>query len=444
MGLGLQRSSSHFYLQMLVSLFILSFCKGCHLYNVPLVNIHCNVCNNFMVGFCIWIDTVLRVVSSRNKICFLLCQILILWWDLAGDRHHCFHSLCGQKVFAPSLERACMDYLVTDVNTSNVCYLLCCLLARSCHIEEPKLLERCWNIIDSKTENTLLSDSFTEVDYQTLVQILGRDTLRAKETVVFAAAIRWAKAECTRQGRDTSPQQCREVLGEALYFLRFPTMTLSDFADGAGKNAGLLSMQETNDLLLYFSARDKPKLRFLTSCRNRHHGRQLNVCRRFTSVSSDTRAYQATCERIQFLVDKSISLAGFGLYGSRCKSAKYEVTIMLKLKDFPIRAKTDTIVSDGFSDTFRVFFDNPCLIEPMKNYTVKLFVKNGTSGYFGENGRRSTECTGMITFSFSKTLGSCKFDTGVGKGQIPEILFYHWTKDHIIRMRITIGAAIFT
>ena len=317
-----------------------------------------------------------------------------------------------------------MDYLVTDVNSSNVCRLLCGLPVRSCHIQEPKLLDRCWNIIDSKTESTLLSDSFTEVDHQTLVQILGRDTLHAKETVVFAAAIRWAKAECARQGRDTSPQQCREVLGEALYLLRFPIMTLGDFADRAGKHAGLLSMEETNDLLLYFSARDKPKLRFPTSCRNRHHGRQLNSCRRFTSVSSDTWAYQATYESIEFLVDKSISLVGFGLYGSRCKSAKYEVTIMLKLKDFPIRAKSDTIVCDGSNETFRVFFDDPCLIDPMTNYTVNLFVKNGTSGYFGENGRRSVECAGMTTFTFSKPL-SFKYETCVQKGQIPEILFYH-------------------
>lgn len=42
----------------------------------------------------------------------------------------------------------------------------------------------------------LKSDGFLNVDFDTLVAILGHETLNVKETVVFDNCIRWAEAEC--------------------------------------------------------------------------------------------------------------------------------------------------------------------------------------------------------------------------------------------------------
>ena len=169
----------------------------------------------------------------------------------------------AKKYTMPHLEHACREYVKENVNADNALQLL-----SDCRFfEETEAIQRCWDAIDNQATQVLQSDSFTDIDYQTLEEILSRDTLCADETAVFTAAIWWAKAECTRQGRAANSQNCREVLGDALYLLRFSTMPLDEFANGPGQS-GLLTTQEINDIFFYHTAINKPKLRFSTTRRN--------------------------------------------------------------------------------------------------------------------------------------------------------------------------------
>ena len=264
------------------------------------------------------------------------------------------------------------------------------------------------------------SDSFTDIDFKTLEAILSRDTLDAKETTLFAAAIRWAEAECTRQGRDTSPQQCREVLGDALYLLRFSTMTPRDFADGAGKSE-LLSKQETCDVFSFFTATDKPKLQFPTTCRKK----RLRRCLRFAAcITIDQRGwkYEGKCDSIQFSVDKCISVTGFGLYGSLEGSKEYRVSVLLKRGDSNLRFKIHSILCDGSSDRFDVHFDRPFQIEANTYYTANLYLHNTNRGFYGYRVMSDVSCNG-INFHFKMSSDSTNY-TNVDTGQIPEILFH--------------------
>ena len=174
----------------------------------------------------------------------------------------------AKKYIMPHLEHACVEYLKKNVTAKNACQLL-----SDCRLfEETEAMQRCWDVIDNQTVQALQSDSFVDIDYQTLEEILSRDTLSVEETVVFNAAKQWAEAECSRQGRDADSQNCREVLGDALYLLRFSTMTLDEFANGPGQS-GLLNTQEISDIFFYHTARNTPKLRFPTTPRN---GRNSN------------------------------------------------------------------------------------------------------------------------------------------------------------------------
>ena len=328
----------------------------------------------------------------------------------------------AKKYIFPHLASACVEYLETQLDASNVCLLL----SHSSLFDDQELMQRCWNVIDIGAEEVVQSDSFTDIDFKTLQVILSRDTLDAKETTLFAAAIRWAEAECTRQGRDTSPQECREVLGEALYLLRFPTMTPRDFADGAGKS-GLLSLQETCDLFFYFTATDKPKLRFPTTCRKK----RLRRCLRFgaCSILSQTGwKYEGKCDSIQFSVDKCISVVGFGLYGSLDSSKEYRVSVVLKRGDNQLYSMSHGILCDGSSNRFDVHFDTPFQIEANTYYTANLYLRNKNHGYYGHQGMSDVCCDG-INFNFKMSSDSTN-STGVSAGQIPEILFHRWLHNH--------------
>lgn len=66
----------------------------------------------------------------------------------------------------------------------------------------------------------------------TLVAVLERDTLGIREVRLFNAVVRWSEAECQRQQFQVTPENKRKVLGKALGLIRFPLMTIEEFAAG--------------------------------------------------------------------------------------------------------------------------------------------------------------------------------------------------------------------
>lgn len=68
--------------------------------------------------------------------------------------------------------------------------------------------------------------------------VLERDTLGIREVRLFSAVVRWSEAECQRQQLQVTPENKRKVLGKALALIRFPLMTIEEFAAGDVQGAG--------------------------------------------------------------------------------------------------------------------------------------------------------------------------------------------------------------
>lgn len=66
----------------------------------------------------------------------------------------------------------------------------------------------------------------------TLCAVLQRDTLSIRENRLFGAVVRWAEAECYRQQLPPTSENKQKVLGKALPLIRFPLMTVEEFAAG--------------------------------------------------------------------------------------------------------------------------------------------------------------------------------------------------------------------
>ena len=356
----------------------------------------------------IYIDRDLDQVLLYGSCRYLYCDEVSLEADTVLPTLY-----AAKKYILTHLAQACVDYLETNVDASNACLLL----NQSRIYEEPELKQRCLEVIDSQAEEVLQSDSFADIEYESLKQILSRDSLGTKETVIFEAATRWAKAECTRQGRDVTPEQCREVLGDALYLLRLPTMSSNDFANGASQS-GILSKQEIIDIFQYMSADNKPTLRFPTACRK---GKLLTTCSRFHVTHKNWVFKTGKNNSIEFCVDKAISVAGFGLYGGGTV-AEYTVGIALKHNNGTVLCEErHNISDDGSCNTIQVLFDRPVQIEPNTWYKV-VFIEGCTRhGYYGSCGVYNVICDNIkFTFSDSAVAGN---HTKVSVGQIPEILF---------------------
>nr|XP_033808780.1 BTB/POZ domain-containing protein 6 isoform X1 [Geotrypetes seraphini] len=322
----------------------------------------------------------------------------------------------AKKYIVPALAKACVNFLETSLEAKNACVLL----SQSRLFEEPELTQRCWEVIDAQAELALMSEGFCEIDQQTLEIIVTRETLNIKEAVVFQSVINWAVAECRRQGLPITPRNKRKVLGKALYLVRVPTMTLEEFADGAAQS-DILTLEETHNIFLWYTATNKPKLEFPLTKRK---GLVPQKCHRFQSSAyrSNQWRYRGRCDSIQFAVDKRIFMAGLGLYGSSCGKAEYTVKIELKRQGLVLAQNLTKFISDGSSNTFSVWFEHPVQVEQDTFYNVSAILDSNELSYFGQEGMTEVQC-GKVTFQFQCSSDSTN-GTGVQGGQIPELIFY--------------------
>nr|CAH7725200.1 unnamed protein product [Callosobruchus chinensis] len=322
----------------------------------------------------------------------------------------------AKKYIVPYLARACVQYLETSLTAKNACLLL----SQSRLFEEPELMQRCWEVIDAQAEMAVKSEGFVDIDTSTLESVLARETLNCKEMTLLEAALNWAAAECSRREVEPTPQNKRDVLGDALYLVRIPTMTLEEFANGAAQ-MGVLTQQETIDIFFHFTANNKPQLQYPIKPRA---GLKSQVCHRFQSCAyrSNQWRYRGRCDSIQFSVDRRIFVMGFGLYGSSNGAADYAVKIELKRLGRVLAENNTKFFSDGSSNTFHVYFDNPIQIEPESFYTASAILDGGELSYFGQEGM-SEVTVGQVTFQFQCSSESTN-GTGVQGGQIPELIFY--------------------
>ena len=322
----------------------------------------------------------------------------------------------AKKYIVPYLARACVRYLETSLTAKNTCVLL----SQSHLFEEPELMQRCWEVIDAQAEEALRSEGFADIDYATLQAVLARETLNAREISLFEAALRWAEAECGRQELEPTSENKRKVLGNALYLIRIPTMQLDEFANSAAQS-GILNLQETNDIFLYYTAQYKPNLPYSGKPRR---GLVPHRVHRFQSTAfrGNQWRYRGRCDSIQFSCDKRIFIAGFGLYGSSNGPAEYRVKIELKRNGMILGCNQTKFLSDGSSNSFPVFFENPIQIEPDTFYTASAILDGAELSYFGQEGMAEVT-QGKVTFQFQCSSDSTN-GTGVQGGQIPELIFY--------------------
>ncbi|KAH9400832.1 BTB POZ domain-containing protein [Tyrophagus putrescentiae] len=313
--------------------------------------------------------------------------------------------------------KICVKYLESNLTAQNACLLL----SQSRLFDETVLVERCFEVIDAQAELALASDGFTQIDSDTVRRILSRETLNAKEVVIFEAALNWATAECRRQKLEPTAENQRSILGDILFCVRIPAMTLEEFANGPAQVA-ILSVKEINDIFLHYVATNKPSLDFLAKPRL---GLTLQKCHRFLSSAyrSNQWRYRGRCDSIQFSVDKRIFVVGFGLYGSSNGAAEYKVKIELKRTDCVLATKCTRFFSDGSSNTFPVYFDTPIQIEADIFYIASVVLDGSELSYFGQDGLNEVSLDCDVNFQFQCSAESTN-GTGVQGGQIPEILLY--------------------
>ncbi|MBZ3876354.1 BTB/POZ domain-containing protein 2 [Sciurus carolinensis] len=352
----------------------------------------------------------------------------------------------AKKYAVPALEAHCVEFLKKNLRADNAFMLL----TQARLFDEPQLASLCLESIDKNTADAITAEGFTDIDLDTLVAVLERDTLGIREVRLFSAVVRWAEAECQRQQLQVTPENKRKVLGKALGLIRFPLMTIEEFAAGPAQS-GILVDREVVSLFLHFTVNPKPRVEFIDRPRCCLRGKECSI-NRFQQVESRW-GYSGTSDRIRFSVNKRIFVVGFGLYGSIHGPTDYQVNIqrifvvgfglygsihgptdyqvniqIIHTDSNTVLGQNDTGFScDGSASTFRVMFKEPVEVLPNVNYTACATLK-GPDSHYGTKGLRKvtheSPTTGAKTcFTFCYAAGNNN-GTSVEDGQIPEVIFY--------------------
>lgn len=139
----------------------------------------------------------------------------------------------------------CIDFIEKEIIPHNVCqaYHLAILY-------DLKLLRNsCEEKIATATKNVFVSDGFLQCDKEMLMQILKLDKYNCTESNVFNACIEWAREFCKRkQLNENDPKHLRNALGDAVYEIRFASMSVNEFAGLRNSLAGFFTDDESLEI----------------------------------------------------------------------------------------------------------------------------------------------------------------------------------------------------
>ena len=111
----------------------------------------------------------------------------------------------AKKYAVPTLEKACVEFLKTNLSADNAFMLL----SQARLFDEPQLATLCLECIDKNTVEALNAEGFTDIDPDTLNVVLQRDTLGIRESQLFSAIVRWAEHQCARKRLQDIPENRR-------------------------------------------------------------------------------------------------------------------------------------------------------------------------------------------------------------------------------------------
>ena len=141
-----------------------------------------------------------------------------------------------QKYEIPSFVEACRNDLQQKAPEKVTATQAFQYLETFVKLNEPTMMEVCWSYIDKHTDEFFASEYFLRISQVTLSSLLRRDTLSSNEKAIFEAMVKWADNQCSEQKLHSNPENRRQILGDAIYEIRFHTM--------AGSTSGQLSTWE--------------------------------------------------------------------------------------------------------------------------------------------------------------------------------------------------------
>ena len=106
------------------------------------------------------------------------------------------------------------------------------------------LINRCLDVLDKEPETFLSQPEFLETKSFIIALFVDRNSLDILEVELFRFLLKWSESECKRTTLEVTPENQRKVMESFIHKIRFPIMTLDEFAEV--EETGVLSSIEVD------------------------------------------------------------------------------------------------------------------------------------------------------------------------------------------------------
>ena len=296
----------------------------------------------------------------------------------------------AKKYIVPSLAQKCFEYFDANFAAKNVIVLL----QQAIQFDENELEEKCWDFIDLKANEVVASDGFSDINQATLVELLKREPLNVEEVDLFKAVLKWSEGECSRKGIEANAKNKRAAMGNAIYQIRFSSMTLRDLAQNASQS-GILTPEEmvlfydkfggverTSEVWNMSETRAKGDI-LLRCCRFHNYGISLN---------SSVRTWE---DALGISFNKPVKIHGFRLLSREREEYNVKLEVCSRIIEKKFHSEKDNRGIYGFD----VMLPVPFKVQANVPVHLKATITGLPCFYWGAGVRKTLKTSG-ITVNF--------------------------------------------
>lgn len=337
-----------------------------------------------------------------------------------------FSTLYASKKYCiSSLSDICIDFLKSNLSTENVLLIF----SNALQFDEDELAEICIKFIDEYAFEILNLSTFLDISYDALIFILKRETLNCSEVNIFNALVRWSLAECKRNGMkedEITPSDQRNAVKDAIKLIRFPAMTVKEFANGPARSK-LLTESEKNILFIRFnSSTSKPEVPFSLSPRRPvKFLPKLKACNTYSQLSRIQGLDYTLSNWLGFKVNKPIFIAGCGLFGPIEEGdvwfVEVKLTTSIDAQEY-LAEISKPLTSNDEDYHLLVLFDYPIPVEAGKQYHFHVYIRKSSLTF--DLGKNLLLRQTVHNFSANDTV-EFNLTSLTERTAISEILFYN-------------------
>jgi len=326
----------------------------------------------------------------------------------------------AKKYMMLSLEEKCQHYIQNEVGAEDVLSVL----SQVQKMGDENLEKHFWDIVDSRTEEVIVSESFVNVPRELLYQICKRDTLRVDELNLFKAVDKWA----TKRIEEDKKLVCngetkRAILGEDIIrLIRFPLITGKTIAEVV-LPCDILDKTEVAVLFSVFVGAASQNEIFSTKSRSSAEPRISDA--RFTRFQGPWSYSSGTKDCLDFSVGKTVNLIGVRLFGSQGNT--YNVVLNINksstqecISTISSSYATEKEMIDGLYYGFTVTLDKPVRLDPGIVYNIQAQIK-GPNSCSGDAGRSVVSAGNDITITYQNASHSPNGTSHI-IGQFPSLV----------------------